>query len=367
MADYRTETSMNQLNGMMSGAAAGAAALSWAGPVGSVIGGLLGGLFGGLFSMWSDNERYKSMRNDYMLQREEITQQRNTLIATAQQTIGDTRIEFDATYGEGMYDIYDELFQNILNLPSGTKTVSDLLESLSLDNVSGVINTEVGGQLSLSGAIGSISAADVNSAYLEYMQNQIRDADTLIGLQFQANSQRERSALANYYDSLDQYNLQLAQQFSNAFLQQRQSNLSLEGAMGDASMAQATSGIRQTGSGTNLTAVQKFQRDLSDVAYSSTLSYMIRAYGMQGETMNRNLFDTIYTIRNENLVMTKQFTNNFFSSMNRFYHDLTNSFYYGIKDAEESIDALNKEISSLSDAIGGGGEMHTEMEDLFLV
>ena len=370
MANYKAEASLNSatsiLGGVTSGASVGAAVLSWIPGAGAVIGGVLGGIIGGIASLFSNNSKYKSMRKDYMLQREEITKQRNQLITSAQNIISSTRTDFDTTYGEGMYDTYDALFQKVLGLPSGTKTVSDLLESLSLDNVSGVINTKVGGQLSLEALTGSISADDINSAYLEFMQNQIRDADTLIGLQFQANTQRERSAISSYYDSLDQYNLQLAEQFSSAFLQQRETNAGFATSMGEASMAQSVSGIRQTGSGRNLTTIQKFQKDLSDVAYASTLSYMINAYGMQGSSMNQNLFDQIYSIRNENAVMTEQFTNDFFSSMNKFYGQLTNSFYYGIKEAEDSVEILNDEIASLSDAIGSGGEMHREMEDLYI-
>ena len=357
--DIEVATGSSAFGGMLTGASAGASIGAAFGGIGSVFGGIIGGiagLFTGLFTQEQKKAEYRGYRDQALIDRMEMTEQRNDLILSAKQSINSFRTSFDTTYGEGMYDIYDDLFSRILDLPSGTKTVSDLLEGLSTDNISGVITTSVLGENGLSeeALLGSISASDVNATYLQYMQETIRNSETAIGLQFQAQSYKETSYIRNYYDSIEQYNLQVAEQFNNAFLQQRANRISGETAMGEASTRQATSGIRQTGSGTNLTGIQQFQNDLSDAAYYSTLDYMIRQYEIQGNAANDNLIDRVYTIRNENAQITTQFTNDFFQSMNDYYHQLSNNYYEGIKTAEETIEEQNEYIEDLSEAIGDG-------------
>ena len=170
-----------------------------------------------------------------------------------------------------------------------------------------------------------------------------------------------------YYDSIDQYNLAVAKQFSDAFFQQRQTNIGLAESLGQAETAQAASGIRQTGSGNNQVLIQKFQSDMSNAAYYSTLNYAIRQYEGQMSTMNTGLVNQISQIRNENAQLTLQFTNEFFSTMNDYYGGLVENYYYNILDAEEGVEELNKDIADHSEAIwlDNRGEMHQSMDDYF--
>ena len=324
--------------------------------LGAALGAVAGALFGLVTGGLQDaqlKEQYRGQRDQFIIDRMEAAEQRNDMILQAQSEISAFRTSFDSTYGEGMYDTYNDLFTSILNLPSGTKTVSDLLETLSLDNVSGKIESSLLGEDALSSDMltASISASDVNSTYLQFMQEQIRSSETVIGMQFAAQSYRENSYVRDYFDSMDQYNLQLAEQFSNAFLQQRMNRLSGQSAMGEASTAQATSGIRQTGSGTNLTTIQQFQNDLSDAAYYSTMDYYIRAYQMEGQGAANNLIDQVYGIRNENAQMTIQFTNDFFNQMNSAFNNLE-QYYSGIQDKEEEINQYTENINEINEAWG---------------
>lgn len=310
------------------------------------------GAFAGLITMgiaaWQDQSRLKDERALVINQRDELQAERNRYITSVQSDIGRFRTKFDSTYGEGMYDTYDTLFSKILNLPSGTSTVSDLLESLSLDTVDGIIASSTDGLISQEQLSASISPADVNANYLEYMQSQIRDAETAIGLKFQNQTLREQSIINNYYDSIDQYNLQVAQQFASSFLQQRQVNSEIALQTGEIEAAAGSSGLRQNGRG--MTSVQQFQKDMSDLAYYSTMNFAIRQYTGQLESANTGFVEQIASIRNENAQLTEQFTNDFFNAMNDYYAGLGES-YNQISDAEQGIKGLNEQIKDYDDAI----------------
>lgn len=332
-----------------------------AGPIGAAVGLVVGGLMG-LFTHFEKQRQYEGLMNDMIINRAETVEQRNELITQAQEYINTTRVSFDETYGKGMYDQYNELFKSVLGMPSDSQTAMDLLSSLSLDSIEGQITSSVSGKNIVNGVI---SASDVNSAYLEYMMNSIKDADTAIGLQYEQASYQENSLIRDYYDSIDQYNAQVAQQFASAFLQQRQTNISLEGQIGEAATAQASSGLRSVGSGNNLSAIAQFQKDLSDVAYASTLDYMIASYGTQMKAATNNLIDEVYTSRNNIAIMDKQVMSNFFSTMREHYSNLNNSFYTNIKKAEETIKEQNELIEDYSEAAGKGHNAHYEEIDDF--
>ena len=333
------------------------AAFGWIGAlVGGAIG-LIGGGFLGLFDKNKKIEEYKGLRDTAIVNMSEATELRNNLITDAQRSISGFRTKFDNAYGEGMYDTYDALFKRIFNLPSGSETVSGLLESLSLDSVSGDITTIAGGKLSQAALTGSISASDINSAYLEYMQEMRRDSETAIGLQFRSQSYKENAIIRNYYSSMDDYNLQVAQQFSNAFLSQRSTHVGLAGALGEAEAAQASSGLRQTESSHALTSQQQFQQDLSDAAYYSTLDYMIGQYMAGTSEANTGLIDSIYQIRNENAQLTEQFTSDFLDSMNDYYGSLIKDYYRPISDYDGEIDEYKDQIRDYTEAIGDEEDM----------
>lgn len=350
MSSYMSNTVTTPISSTITGASTGLGILTAAGVAGASLWWAAPIALGlGFIATLGQQSQLHDQIEAAKAQRESYNEQRNQLISGAQREITTFRNTFDSTYGEGMYDTYDELFSRILNLPSGTQTVSDLLSSLSIENVAGTITTKTENMLSDAALSGTISASDVNSTYLEYMQSQIRDAETAIGLQFQSQTIRENAILRDYYDSIDQYNLAVAEELSNAFLQQRQNNVSLASSMGEAETAQAGSGIRQIGSGTNLTGLQQFQHDMSNMAYYSMLGFTLRQYEGQMNTLNNGLVEQVSIIRNENAQMTEQFTNDFFNSMNAHYGQL-NEYYYNISGYEGAIDELSDNINEMEDA-----------------
>lgn len=364
LKDVRSSSWNSGLSTAVSWAGTGAAIGGIFGGVGAGVGAALGAIFGGLmglFTRGSKRREYEGLMNEAITNRSEIVDSRNTLITNAQQTIDLTRSTFDEKYGTGMYDQYSELFNTIFGM-NGSQTVVDLLEDLSLDTVEGKINSSV---LGVNVTSGVLSASDINSAYLEYMMNSIKDADTQIGLQYQMASYQENSLIRDYYDSVDQYNAQIANQFASAFLQQRETNLQLESQIGEAETAQASSGIRQMGGGRNSTVIAEFQKDLSDVAYASSMQYMVNQYKTQMSTAGQNLIDQVYQSRNELASFDKQVISDFIGTMNEHYLNLNNTFYEGIKDSEEAINEYNDLIEDYSEAAGKEHSAHYQEIDDF--
>ncbi len=351
----------------LSWAATGATMGAVGGPLGAGIGAIVGFLGGLIFGGFQGDAQAKQQLNEWSAQarnsRMEATVARNRTIQSAQRMISNTRNSFDSVYGEGMYDEYDELFQTIFNLPAGTQTVSDLLESLKFDTVSGKITSSVYDSMASSSLSDVLSLKDINANYLEYMKQQIHTSDTVLGMQFAYNTEQENMMIDSYFDNIDQYNLQLAQQFNQAFLQRRSELASAEMAMGEASAAQASSGMRQTGTGTNTTNLQKFQNDLADVAYASSINYMLRMYQMQGKRSNADLLADVYAIRYQNEMTTKEALNASIEGYNEAREEQINAAET-IKDLEGTIEEYNDQLDEIHKQLGGDHYEELDPEDI---
>ena len=350
--------------------------LSWATTGASIGGGLLsgwGGLIGGiaglLGGMWfgwesgknQARQEIRDLATEAQNDRMEATDIRNQNIQDAQRFISRTRDKFDTTYGAGMYDQYDELFQTIFNLPAGTQTVSDLLESLSTDSISGSITTSADSSLIGSSISDTLSLSDINAGYLDYMRQQIHTADTILGMRFRYNTERENQMIDSYLDSVEQYNLQLAQQFDSAFLQRRMEQASEAMAMGETAVAQANSGFRQTGSGTNLTAIQQFQNDMAEVAYSSMVSYQLRGYQLSMERSNTELVNEVYSIRTENAMTTQEALEGSIEGYNAAMDEAW-KYQGAIDEGEEEIEEYNTNLDEMYEALGDKSDHRQKMD-----
>lgn len=190
----------------------------------------------------------------------------------------------------------------------------------------------------------------------------MRAQDTTFGIQMQSASESERYAYNSYYQSVGQLNLQYAQQFESAFMQYRQENIEGEQAMGNASLSQATSGIRQEGSGTSLTSMQQFQNDLARVAQSSVLKMQMQmmGYDMQSATDSviYNSYSTRQTIRQSTSTAMSQLINSY-----NTYHSDAGGAYTEIVDREQAVEELNKGIEE-SEKARTGINNHTDYSNL---
>ena len=351
----------------LSWAATGAAIGSFAPGIGTAIGAVVGFLGGLIFGGFQGDAQAKQQLNEWSAQarnsRMEATVARNRTIQAAQRMISNTRNSFDSVYGEGMYDEYDELFQTKHNQPPPTQTETEQLESLKFDTVSGKITSSVYDSMASSSLSDVLSLKDINANYLEYMKQQIHTSDTVLGMQFAYNTEQENMMIDSYFDNIDQYNLQLAQQFNQAFLQRRSELASAEMAMGEASAAQASSGMRQTGTGTNTTNLQRFQNDLADVAYASSINYMLRMYQMQGKRSNADLLADVYAIRYQNEMTTKEALNASIEGYNEAREEQINAAET-IKDLEGTIEEYNDQLDEIHKQLGGDHYEELDPEDI---
>lgn len=323
-----------------SGVSAGAAV---GGGMGAGIGAAIGATVGTILGFVQGNEsEIDSFILDMKATRAQTTRARNQNILDVQKSISDTKSYFDSTYGSGMFDQYDSIFMEILGMP-GSDSLTTLLANMQLDNVSGVIKSRLSGTATTDMLTSSLSVTDINSEYLSYLQEQLRAQDTTFGLQMQSYAAEDRQIWNSYYSSVSQASLQYAQQFSSAFLNARAENVSAETAMGSASLKQASSGIRQQGSGTALTTMQQFQNDLSKVAQASTVKYLLKSYGVSLGNANDNVIYQSYQTRQSIKTSTSQQLSNLISQYNS--QNATNSKYYStITDEEAAIDEANQSI-----------------------
>lgn len=334
--------------------------------VGSLAGGLIGG-FLGLFTGWAEKEtdtrnEIKTEREKFQNQMEAEQEYRNKLISDAKSVISKTRSSFDTTYGEGMFDQYDELFAKIFNLPEGSSTTSDILENLSYDRFSGEISSSVYGKTTEDALVGSMSINDISKTYLEYMGQQLANADTLFGMQMEYSTRQQNALIEDYYSTIESYMYEMSNQFRSLSSEMRTSDISGQTALGEAALSQATSGIRQEGQ--TLTTMQQFQNDLASVAYASSLNYMIKNIEMQGRNANRSLIGEINDIRSQESMSIREQLENMINSYNEYNQGLKDR-YDAIKESEDTIKEYDKEIDEMTEALGDNYNGRYELEDIF--
>lgn len=346
-------------------ASAGMTLGSFGGFGGAVIGAMAGWAIGSIVNVLMGNgEEIDEYQNTAMQARKETTRERNKYIYQAKNYINSTRSSFDSTYGNGMFDQYDDIFMQILGM-EGSTSLADLLSNMQMDKVSGVINSKVSnliGEDILTASLSVKGLQNISNEYYNYIQEQLRAQDTTFGIQMQSASESERYAYNSYYQSVGQLNLQYAQQFESAFMQYRQENIEGEQAMGNASLSQATSGIRQEGSGTSLTSMQQFQNDLARVAQSSVLKKQMQmmGYDMQSATDSviYNSYSTRQTIRQSTSTAMSQLINSY-----NTYHSDAGGAYTEIVDREQAVEELNKGIEE-SEKARTGINNHTDYSNL---
>lgn len=363
-----SQTFSDIFSGFSSGLVAGAATGNG---VAAFLGGLAGaftGWIGSIFKRQSHNDQVaaavEANKKTMMSERTGVTVDRNKAIRDARNFISNTKNSFDTTYGSGMFDQYDAIFMNILG-QNPSDSLSTLLSNMQYDKVSGEINTRLAGKVSDTVLNATFSLSDINSEYLTYLQEQLRAQDTVFGEQMSIYSQEEANAYSNYYDDVYSMNLQFAQQFESAFFNQQSTNISQAMSLGSAEVSDATSGFRNTGDGSTQSSLQKFQQDLSDVAYSSTMKYMLAQYGINLKSANNNLMQTSYEIRNNIRLSTKQQLNNLVDAVNQTQQENIKS-YDTVSGYEEDIDYMNEQIEEDNKYLDNGNGKETEEMDNYL-
>lgn len=335
------------------------AGASLVGPQFAWLGASVGALFGLGVGMANHNTESDKIIDAAKDQRKQVTQTRNRYIRDFRRLYDQTRTDFDTTYGAGLFDTLETDFKKILNL-EGSDTLANVLGSLSYDSVSGEITDRLFQTKDTNGnsrfteedykifTSQSFNVKDFGQEYVRVLEERLRAADTQFGLQMQSLSQQEREAISGYESAMAEMNIAIAQNFQNAFMSRLQESQSEQLAMGDASLRQATSGIRQTDSGRNLTVAQQFQQDLSKVAYVTTLNMLYESTLLSAKDQARNMMSNIYQTRNSIAIGTVGQVN----ALNKTLQDWQEQQIGAadvILDAEHAVDSLNETIDDTAD------------------
>ena len=361
--DYKSYLNTSQVSSAMTSGVTWAAALGAINPVLGVLGWIGGALFGAWSGDSAARETLRNDRNSYLEARNTAQQNIATQVTLAKSEIATTRNKIDSTYGAGTFDLYDDLFAQIFDLPENSSTLNDIFENASVDKYYGKRTQDLSGSYDLSQGPQVMSLSDISDGYREYLTSLIRGGDTSIGLSFRRRNLQERNLMESYYADVDSYRLQMAESFKNAFLNRVSEQTAGEQAMGDASVAQATSGIRQqAGGGTNLTMQQQFQNDLASIAYASSLDYAVRQYESYMTNMNKSLSASVEDIRIQNSMDSKEAINAIINAYNEQNKSNWSSMV-GIVDNEKIYDEADAEIDSITEALGD--TFKPDMEEIF--
>lgn len=353
----------NWSNVASSAVATGTSAAALGGPlwwVGAIVGATTGILLGG----WSEEERIKAEREKVLIRAEtDRATNLNNLEATfedwkdyiddAQGYISSTKASIDSVYGEGTYDLFDELFATIYNIPESQGTLSDIFENASVDSYVELKNLDSNESLSLT---------DISKGYQEFLRGLIMNANG----EYELSTQRERNLVRGYFEDINQYRLQLSKQFNDAFLEKISSNIDASTAMGSASATQAQSGFRQTGGGTALTSYQQFKNDLADMAYSSGLNYLIGIMGAQLKAQNNSLIASVNQIRTENAISSQKELLGLIGSYNTSNSKL-NEYGDIIETSQDTVTEIEADINEIDAFLDEHNRNHEEYrrEDYF--
>lgn len=333
---------------------AGAAIGQFGGPIGAGVGAALGaalGLgFGWFFSDKKRKEEDRAIRDSLINKRDAEQNNRNIAIKNAKDSISLTRSSIDNTYGTGTFNDFNALFSEIFNVPANSSTLMSFLSNMEYDTVGGKIATSSLDANVVQG--GDMSLGDIKENYLNYFKQQLGASNSAFGIQMRQYDAEENNLLSTYSQNAESLQMQVAKSFSDAFLQRQQEQAQGDMAMAQASLKQATSGLRQTaGSGQNLTNLQKFQNDLADIAYASLMDYTIKSYEASAKGAMQSMQYQMNSIRAEK---NKSYTNALASIINTYNSQRSESSKakVSIDSSEEFITETNEEIIDYSQSVG---------------
>lgn len=372
---YRDQANSSFLSNLGSGVATGVSTGASIGsliggigaPIGAIIGGIVGIFTGGLFGDQKIKNDLNTAYDEQLGYRNDAQYERAKNILSAKSEINNQRSYIDSIYGSGTYDIYDQLFADMFNL-ADNGTLSDIFENASVDKFYGEMESRLSGSYDISNGVQALSLSDLNDNYQSYLTSLIRGGDGAVSYQYRQRNLQERRLISSYYDDISAYNLEVAQSFEQNFLQRVSQQAEGEQAMGEASLAQATSGIRQTGSGNALTIQQQFQNDISTIAYTSALNYAVRQYELNLKSLNESIVANIEDIRLANSADSKQHLADIINSINEINGGLFDEYIESI-DYERTYDDVSNEIEDINEVLmeryGGNATRKPTREEIF--
>ena len=320
---------------------------------GSAIGSLSGLALGGLYNLIrGDDAIFMTSARDQL--QAQMIANRNSLYGSAETAMNDRnknlselkrlgnsmKMQFDYNYGSGMFDELQGAISQILGLSDGKK-IYEVLSSLNPDTVVGELanrlvynDTDVFSDTSAFTSDDyrnilekTVSLGDLGSEYTRYIVEKAQQSGTT-QIEFQNLSKQMEDAQEDYLKSMTDLGSEFTKMFSDAFLSKVESDIESEMNIG-ASEAKSSGFKNRNGSAS--TKYQKVRKDISDVAYLTTIQMYQKSLESQISTLQTSRQRAYYEYQRQILTMQNKIESDMNESLNNYIYGVGK----GLSTAEE--------------------------------
>ena len=320
---------------------------------GSAIGSLSGLALGGLYNLIrGDDAIFMTSARDQL--HAQMIANRNSLYGSAETAMNDRnknlselkrlgnsmKMQFDYNYGSGMFDELQGAISQILSLSDGKK-IYEVLSSLNPDTVVGELanrlvynDTDVFSDTSAFTSDDyrnilekTVSLGDLGSEYTKYIVEKAQQSG-MTQIEFQNLSKQMEDAQEDYLKSMTDLGSEFTKMFSDAFLSKLESDIESEMNIG-ASEAKSSGFKNRNGSAS--TKYQKVRKDISDVAYLTTIQMYQKSLESQISTLQTSRQRAYYEYQRQILTMQNKIESDMNESLNNYIYGVGK----GLSTAEE--------------------------------
>ena len=323
------------------------------GALGAAIGSSAGIALGGLARLIGKDKAIFVKTERDSLQAQMIAN-RNSLYGSAETAMNDRnknlselkrlgnsmKMQFDYNYGSGMFDELQGAISQILGLSDGKK-IYEVLSSLNPDTVVGELanrlvynDTDVFSDTSAFTSDDyrnilekTVSLGDLGSEYTKYIVEKAQQSG-MTQIEFQNLSKQMEDAQEDYLKSMTDLGSEFTKMFSDAFLSKIESDIESEMNIG-ASEAKSSGFKNRNGSAS--TKYQKVRKDISDVAYLTTIQMYQKSLESQISTLQTSRQRAYYEYQRQILTMQNKIESDMNESLNNYIYGVGK----GLSTAEE--------------------------------
>ena len=281
-----------------------------------------------------------SNRNSLYGSAETAMNDRNKNLSELKRLGNSMKMQFDYNYGSGMFDELQGAISQILGLSDGKK-IYEVLSSLNPDTVVGELANRLvyndANVFSDTSAFTSddyrnilektVSLGDLGSEYTRYIVEKAQQSG-MTQIEFQNLSKQMEDAQEDYLKSMTDLGSEFTKMFSDAFLSKVESDIESEMNIG-ASEAKSSGFKNRNGSAS--TKYQKVRKDISDVAYLTTIQMYQKSLESQISTLQTSRQRAYYEYQRQILTMQNKIESDMNESLNNYIYGVGK----GLSTAEE--------------------------------
>ena len=281
-----------------------------------------------------------SNRNSLYGSAETAMNDRNKNLSELKRLGNSMKMQFDYNYGSGMFDELQGAISQILGLSDGKK-IYEVLSSLNPDTVVGELANRLvyndANVFSDTSAFTSddyrnilektVSLGDLGSEYTRYIVEKAQQSGTT-QIEFQNLSKQMEDAQEDYLKRMTDLGSEFTKMFSDAFLSKVESDIESEMNIG-ASEAKSSGFKNRNGSAS--TKYQKVRKDISDVAYLTTIQMYQKSLESQISTLQTSRQRAYYEYQRQILTMQNKIESDMNESLNNYIYGVGK----GLSTAEE--------------------------------